>query len=132
MGYDMESVKMFARIVKEMYDSNVTASIYTSDLDVMITSDIIRRAIIDELIKRAGLEKTDKTLKNLRVSESDVREVVNAIAEVDKELAGNEVVRVSALSIYIVSRAYREALGREPHTDIELLRRAREEELGRE
>ena len=123
---------MFARIVKEMYDSNVTASIYTSDLDVMITSDIIRKAIIDELIKKAGLEKTDETLKNLKISENDVREVVNAIADVDKELAGNEVVRASALSIYMVSKAYREALGREPHTDIEILRRAREEELSRE
>jgi SMC interacting uncharacterized protein involved in chromosome segregation len=132
MGYDMESVKMFARMVKEMYDSNVTASIYTSDLDVMITSDIIRRAIVGELIKKAGLEKTDEALKNLKISESDVGEVVDAIAEVDKELAGNDVVRVSALSIYMVSKAYREALGREPHTDIELFRRAREEELGRE
>jgi len=128
----MESIKVFARIVKEMYDSNVTASIYTSDLDVMITSDIIRRAIVGELIKKAGLEKTDETLKNLKISENDVREVVNAIADVDKELAGNEVVRASALSIYMVSKAYREALGREPHTDIEILRRAREEELSRE
>jgi histone H3/H4 len=132
MGYDMESVKAFARIVKEMYDSNVSASIYTSDLDVMITSDIIRRAIIDELIKRVGEERTNEALKDLKISESDVREVVDAIASVDKELAGNEVVRVSALSIYIVSKAYREALGREPHTDIEILRMAREEELSRE
>jgi len=123
---------MFARIVKEMYDSNVSTSIYTSDLDVMITSDIIRRAIVGELIKKAGLEKTDETLKNLKISENDVGEVVNAIADVDKELAGNEVVRASALSIYMVSKAYREALGREPHTDIEILRRAREEELSRE
>ena len=123
---------MFARIVKKMYDSNVTASIYTSDLDVMIASDIIRKAIIDELIKKAGLEKTDETLKNLKISENDVGEVINAIADVDKELAGNEVVRASALSIYMVSKAYREALGREPHTDIEILRRAREEELSRE
>jgi N-methylhydantoinase B/oxoprolinase/acetone carboxylase alpha subunit len=132
MGHAMESVKMFARMVKDMYDSNVTASIYTSDLDVMIASDIIRRAIIDELIKKAGEENADEAFKNLMVSESDVREVINAVADVDKELAGNEVVRASALSIYMVSRAYREALGREPHTDIELFRRARESELSRE